>query len=215
MPVIASCLYTALTLVILLPITTVYLMYMVLAPVAGYPALAILIPLCFALGFIALWRLFALQRKQPAAAWPRWIKVGCGLMAVASLLFLVGHSMDALYLDSTVAYYYGATPLLYLALAYGYSHLPTAWHPVPRPVTKRTLLSVLAFLAALIWFVLVASIIIAAMTGALTMHGFETIMDLFTPVNLLNWIMIALLAAPGMLLLNGSRRLRRSPEVAA
>lgn len=214
MPLLASSLYTVLTLVLLLPITTVYLMYMVLAPVAGYPLLAIVIPLCFALGFIALWRLYALQRKQPAAAWPLWIKIGSGMIAVASLLFLLGHSMGALYLDSTVAYYYGATPLLYLALACAYARLPAAWHPTPHPVTRRTFLSLLVFFAAVIWFVLIAAIIIAAMTGALTMHGFETIMDLFTPTNLLNWLVMALLAAPGILLLKGSRSLRRTPEIA-
>lgn len=212
LPLIISSLYSIATLVLLLPITAVYLMYMVLAPVAGYPLPAILIPLCFAMGFFAVWRLYVRQRRAPTQAWPIWIKIGCGLMVLASILFLVAHSMGALYLDSVVIYYYGAAPMLYVAIAASYARLPAHLLPAARPATRVSLGSALVFLLAFVWLAATALIAMLSMAGALAMHGFETIADLFTPINLLTWILLTLLASPGLLLLALARRLR-SPGV--
>jgi hypothetical protein len=207
-----SILYRAVGVMLLLPLTLLYVIYMVMAPIAQYPLHTILIPLPLSFGFVSLWWIFHHQKHHSGFAWPIWIILGAVLMTVAAVAFIVAHSQDLVFLDGAlIGYYFGATPLAFLSFAVFWRIMEPPslqWH------TERTALSRLWVVLGYVWMFAVLVIMITGMAGALAMHGVEAVGLLLAPWNWLSWVVAAFLYLPAAVLFLLAAMCRRPAEVA-
>jgi len=62
---------------------------------------------------------------------------------------------------------------------------------------------------AYVWLGAVALLVLAGAVGILLNRGVWELMGVFSPFNILNWLLIALLAAPGLVLLHFAEKPRK------
>jgi hypothetical protein len=172
---------------------------LLIGSLVSFNPVAILFQLACVAGSICALRLLQITAKGRPYVLSKWRISGLIFVPLSGVLLLVLFFSQALGPFGSV-YYYALGPTLFIALALMNRPRLALSEGVrlSAPAGRRCTIS---RLLAGVWLLLVFGLVLLSLFGAFSTHDFSQMAELINPLNIINWMVIVLLAAPALLLI--------------